>query len=110
MYKDPDSTPTDASVTPSRQTKATEERRRQGRVDRISPALTSLLRNPANSATAGDSSPVDKFQIAAERAASDYTPIVWLTILSPSEQAAAIYREMRKLDEELVDENGGAQA
>jgi hypothetical protein len=58
------------------------------------------LRNPANSAIAGDPGPADKFQIAAERAASTYTPMVWLTILSPSEQAAAIDREMRKLDEE----------
>jgi hypothetical protein len=92
--------PIESTVTPFRQTKATEERRRRGRVDRISPALTSLLRNPANTVIAGDPGHVDRFQIAAERAASTYGPIVWLTILTPSEQAAAIYREMRKLDEE----------
>jgi hypothetical protein len=100
MCRVPVTTPPDASGTASRQPKATEERRRQGRIDRISPALTALLRNPENSVVAGDPDPADKFQIAAGRAASAYTPIVWLTILSPSEQAAAIYREMRKLDEE----------
>jgi len=41
----------------------------------------------------------DRFQIAAERAASRYD--VWST-LSPSERAAAIYRELRKLDADSV--------
>jgi len=43
----------------------------------------------------------DRFQIAAERAASPYSADVWLT-LSPSERAAAIYRELRKLDADSV--------
>jgi hypothetical protein len=47
--------------------------------------------------------PSDSFQIAAKRAASSYTPEAWFT-LSPSEQAAAIYRELRKLDAESVSE------
>ena len=45
--------------------------------------------------------PSDSFQIAAEQAASSYPTEVWLT-LSPSEKAAAIYRELRKLDAEFV--------
>jgi hypothetical protein len=106
MYDVPDSTAPDASGTPSRQAKRIKERRRAGRVDCISPALASLLRNPAQVAIAGDPGPVDQFQIAAERAASAYTPIVWLTVLSPSEQAEAIYREMRKLDDEFIEESG----
>jgi hypothetical protein len=47
--------------------------------------------------------PSDRFQIAAERAASSYPTEVWLT-LGPSERAAAIYRELRKLDAESVSE------
>jgi hypothetical protein len=45
--------------------------------------------------------PSDRFQIAAERAASSRPTEVWLN-LSSSEQAAAIYRELRKLDAEFV--------
>jgi hypothetical protein len=107
MYDVPATPSPDASGTPSRQAKPIKERRRAGRSDCISPALASLLRNPAQVAIAGDPGPVDQFQIAAERAASTYTPIVWLTLLSPSEQAEAIYREMRKLDEESIEEVGG---
>jgi hypothetical protein len=47
--------------------------------------------------------PFDRFQTAAERAASSYQAGVWFT-LGPSEQAAAIYRELRKLDAESVSE------
>jgi hypothetical protein len=47
--------------------------------------------------------PSDSFQIAAERAASSYPTEVWFTI-SQSERAAAIYRELRKLDAESVGE------
>jgi hypothetical protein len=43
----------------------------------------------------------DNFQIAAARAASSYPADVWL-MLSPSEQTAAIYRELRKLDAESI--------
>jgi hypothetical protein len=45
--------------------------------------------------------PSDRFQIAAERAASSCPTEVWLN-LSASEQAAAIYHELRKLDAEFV--------
>jgi hypothetical protein len=110
MYDVSDSHPIDASVTPSPQAKPIKERRRTGRIDDISPALTSLLRNPAKVAIAGNTGPVDRFQIAAERAASSYTAIVWLTVLGPSERSAAIYRELRKLDEEFIEENGASQA
>jgi hypothetical protein len=109
MHDVSDSHPTDASVTPSPPAKPIKERRRAGRIECISPALTSLLRNPAKVAIAGEIGPVDRFQIAAERAALTYTAIVW-TVLGPSEQAAAIYREMRKLDEEFIERNGGSQA
>jgi hypothetical protein len=47
--------------------------------------------------------PSDSFQIAAERAASSYPADVRFT-LGPSEQAAAIYRELRKVDAESVSE------
>lgn len=110
MYDVPVTRSPDASVTPSRQAKPIKERRRAGRVDGLSPGLISLLRNPAQEAVAGDPGPVDQFQIAAERAASAYSPMVWRTVLSPSEQAAAIYREMRKLDEECIEENSGIPA
>jgi hypothetical protein len=53
--------------------------------------------------------PSDRFQIAAERAASSYPTEVWLT-LGPSERAAAIYRELRKLDAESFSESEDAQA
>jgi hypothetical protein len=53
--------------------------------------------------------PSDRFQIAAERAASSYPTEVWFT-LSPSERAAAIYRELRKLDAELASESEQAEA
>lgn len=42
--------------------------------------------------------PSDRFQIAAARAASSYPADVWSS-LGTSEQAPAIYRELRKLDE-----------
>jgi hypothetical protein len=48
--------------------------------------------------------PSDRFQIAAERAASSYPTEVWSS-LGPSERAAAIYRELRKLDEESASES-----
>jgi hypothetical protein len=48
--------------------------------------------------------PSDRFQIAAERAASSYPTDVW-SILSPSERAAAIYRELRKLDAESASDS-----
>jgi hypothetical protein len=53
--------------------------------------------------------PSDKFQIAAGRAASHYTVDVWST-LNPSERAAAIYRELRKLDAEAVATSQSAEA
>jgi hypothetical protein len=53
--------------------------------------------------------PSDRFQIAAERAASSYPTEVWFT-LSPSERAAAIYRELRKLDAEPASESEQAEA
>lgn len=52
--------------------------------------------------------PSDRFQIAAERAASSYPTDVW-SILSPSERAAAIYRELRKLDAESASESVQAE-
>ena len=52
--------------------------------------------------------PSDRFQIAAERAASSYSTEVWFT-LSPSERAAAIYRELRKLDAEPASESEQAE-
>jgi hypothetical protein len=39
----------------------------------------------------------DRFQIAAERAAASYPADAWFK-LSATEQSAAIYREVRKLD------------
>jgi hypothetical protein len=48
--------------------------------------------------------PTDRFQIAAERAASSYPTEVWST-LSASERAAAIYRELRELDAESASES-----
>jgi hypothetical protein len=45
--------------------------------------------------------PSDLFQMAAKRAAASYPPDVWRAF-SPSEQAAAIYRELRKLDAEAA--------
>jgi hypothetical protein len=47
--------------------------------------------------------PSDRFQIAAERAASSYPRAVWSTLSAP-ERAAIIYRELRKLDSESVSE------
>jgi hypothetical protein len=43
--------------------------------------------------------PSDTFQIAAKQAAESYPADVWRAF-SLSEQAAAIYRELRKLDAE----------
>jgi hypothetical protein len=43
----------------------------------------------------------DVFQIAAERARQSYTDNQW-NALRPSDQCAAIYREMRLLDDERV--------
>ena len=48
--------------------------------------------------------PSDRFQIAAERAASSYPTEDWYT-LSPSARAAAIYRELRQLDAESARES-----
>jgi hypothetical protein len=47
--------------------------------------------------------PADSFQIAAERAATSCPADVWF-LLTPSQRAAAIYRELRKLDAESVKE------
>jgi hypothetical protein len=52
--------------------------------------------------------PSDRFQTAAERATSSYPTEVW-SILSLSERAAAIYRELRKLDAESVSESEQAE-
>jgi hypothetical protein len=52
--------------------------------------------------------PSDRFQLA-ERAASSYPAEVWST-LSPSERAAVIYRELRKLDAESVSEPAQTEA
>jgi len=46
--------------------------------------------------------PSDRFQIAAARAASSYPADVWSS-LGTSEQAPAIYRELRKLDAESME-------
>ena len=43
----------------------------------------------------------NSFQIAAARAAASYPDDVWFS-LSATEQSAAIYRELRKLDAESV--------
>jgi hypothetical protein len=53
--------------------------------------------------------PSDRFQTAAERAASSYPTEVWST-LSPSERTAAIYRELRKLDAESARESEQSEA
>jgi hypothetical protein len=53
--------------------------------------------------------PSDRFQIAAQRAAASYPTEVRST-LSPSERAAAIYRELRKLDAESVREPEQSEA
>jgi hypothetical protein len=53
--------------------------------------------------------PSERFQIAAERAASSCPTEVWRN-LSSSEQAAAIYRELRKLDAESVSEPAQTEA
>jgi hypothetical protein len=45
--------------------------------------------------------PSDRFQIAAALAAASYPANVWFS-LSATEQAGAIYRELRKLDAESV--------
>ena len=50
--------------------------------------------------------PSDSFQIAAERAAASYPAGSWFTI-STSEQAAAIYRELLKLDAESIERRMG---
>jgi hypothetical protein len=42
------------------------------------------------------------FQIAAARAVASYPADVWFS-LSATEQSAAIYRELRKLDAESVE-------
>jgi hypothetical protein len=47
--------------------------------------------------------PSDSFQIAAERAATSCPADAWF-LLRPSQRAAAIYRELRKLDAESVKE------
>jgi hypothetical protein len=47
---------------------------------------------------AGDLAPVDKFQIVAAWTASAYPADIWLS-MSATEQAEAIDRELRTLDE-----------
>jgi hypothetical protein len=46
--------------------------------------------------------PSDRFQIAAARAASSYPADVWSS-LGTSEQAPAIYLELRKLDAKSIE-------
>jgi hypothetical protein len=52
--------------------------------------------------------PSDSFQIAAERAAASYPAGSWFAV-SLSEQAAAIYRELRKLDAESIEGRKGRE-
>jgi hypothetical protein len=87
----------DAQATPMRQAETVKERRRPGRIHDVSPALIPLLRSPTAGLVAGNLVPVDSFRIAAAWAASAYPADVWLS-LSATEQSAAIYHEMRKLD------------
>ncbi len=98
MYDIRDSHCIDAQVTPVRQAETVKDRRRPGRIQDVSPALIPLLRDPTAGSVAGNLVPVDRFQIAAAWAASAYPADVWLS-LSTREQSAAIYLEMRKLDE-----------
>ncbi len=44
----------------------------------------------------------DRFQIAAEHAASSVATSVWLN-MAATERSDAIYRELRTLDEEALD-------
>ena len=74
------------------------ERRRPGRISQVSPSLIPLLRNPTGGLVAGDLAPVDKFQIVAAWTASAYPADIWLS-MSATEQAEAIDRELRTLDE-----------
>jgi hypothetical protein len=97
--------PGDALAVPGHPGEPSGDRRRPGREDAASPALVPLLRNPARIVVAGDPGPVNTFKIAAERAAASYSAHVWLTMLSTSEQAAAIYRAMRDLDAAYVARN-----
>ena len=98
MYNIRDSHCIDAQVTPVRQAATVKDRRRPARIQDVSRALIPLLRDPTAGSVAGNLVPVDRFQIAAAWAASAYPADVWLS-LSTREQSAAIYREMRKLDE-----------
>jgi hypothetical protein len=88
----------DAPGVPARQAAIVKDRRRPGRTHNASPALIPLLRNPTAGLVGGNLVPVDSFQIAAASAASACPDDVWLS-LSTREQSAAIYRELRKLDE-----------
>jgi hypothetical protein len=81
----------------SRYAETVKDRRRPGRIHDVSAALIPLLRNPTAGSAAGDLAPVDSFQIAASWAASAYPTDVWLR-MDATEQSAAIYRELRKLD------------
>src|ERR1700747_415942 len=98
MYNFRDSHSIDAQDTPVRQAETDNDRRRPGRIQDVSPVLIPLLRDPTAGSVAGNLVPVDRFQIAAAWAATAYPADVWLS-LSTREQSAAIYREMRKLDE-----------
>jgi hypothetical protein len=89
---------TDAQRAPPRQTAILKNRRRPGRNHGVPPSLISLLRNPTEGLVAGNLVPIDSFQIAAAWVASAYPDDVWLR-LSAMERSAAIYRELRKLDE-----------
>jgi hypothetical protein len=80
---------------PAHQIDRIKDRRRPGRIHDVNPALIPLLRHPTDGLVAD---PADRFQIAAEQAASSYPAVVWRS-LSPSEQTAAIYGELCKLDE-----------
>jgi hypothetical protein len=73
-----------------------------GRADHANPALVAILRNPATGAAVSAlPSPDNRFQVAAGRAAAPYGAD-WLSLLTPTERADAIYRELRRLDAEAV--------
>jgi hypothetical protein len=70
----------DAQATPARQAKFAKDRRRPGRIHDVYPALIPLLRHPIDGLVAD---PVDRFQIAAEQAASSYPAVVWRSLSTP---------------------------
>jgi hypothetical protein len=52
---------------------------------------------------------IDRFQIAAEHAASSYAPGDWFS-RTATERSEAIYRELRRLDAEAVPQSATPQA